>query len=193
MWVSEPEHVLEALEVSAGADRKPVDRHIAAFLASHAGANSGQIKALMNPEQVDAHGGLSIVKLLADLQEKFGPPSVPRLTAWCAGLVRQFIDTIRNLPLRTLQLEQLNKVSEEGDLKKLLELVDNEKMRDADARAFENAKESYQSALFEIGELKNGGKIRTTLAIHAGKEAAALTAASLSGVVGIGSLLLRLM
>lgn len=193
MWVSEPEHVLEALEVSAGADRKPVDRHIAAFLASHAGANSGQIKALMNPEQVDAHGGLSIVKLLADLQEKFGPPSVPRLTAWCAGLVRQFIDTIRNLPLRTLQLEQLNKVSEEGDLKKLLELVDNEKMRDADARAFENAKESYASAVFEIGELKNGGKIRTTLAIHAGKEAAALTAASLSGVVGIGSLLLRLM
>jgi hypothetical protein len=192
MWVSEPEHVLAALEVSAGADRKPVDRHIAAFLASHAGANSGQIKALMNPEQVDAHGGLSIVKLLADLQEKFGPASVPRLTAWCAGLVRQFVDTIRNLPLRTLQLEQLNKVSEEGDLKKLLELVNNEKMRDADARAYENAKASYANAVFEIGELKGGGKIRTKLAIHAGKEAAALTAASLSGVVGIGSLLLRL-
>ena len=57
--------------------------------------------------------------------------------------------------------------------------------------AFQNAKESYASAELEIGELRNGGKIRTTLAIHAGKEAAALTAASLSGVVGIGSLLLR--
>jgi hypothetical protein len=191
MWVSEPAHVLEALEASAGPDRKPVDRHLAAFLSSHAGANTAQIKALMNPEQVDAHGGIAIVKLMADLQEKFGPPSVPRLTAWCAGLVRQFVDTLHNLPLRTLQLEQLNKVSEEGNLGKLLELVDNEKMRDQDVHAFQNAKESYASAELEIGELHNGGKIRMTLAIHAGKEAAALTAASLSGVVGIGSLLLR--
>jgi len=193
MWVSEPSHVLEALEASAGADRKPVDRHLAAFLTSHAGANSTQIKALMNPETVDAYGGLAVVKLMADLQEKHGPASVPRLTAWCAGLVRQFVDSLHNLPLRTLQLEQLNKVSEEGSLAKLLELVDNEKMRDADMRAFETAKESYIAADFEIGELRTGAKIRTTLATHAGKEAAALTAASLSGVVGIGALILRVL
>jgi hypothetical protein len=192
MWVSEPDHVLEALEAAASSNRKPIDRHIAAFLAVHAGADPGQIKALMNPEQVDVQGGLSILRLLAELQEKFGPPSVPKLTAWCAGLVRQFVDGLRHLPLRQSQIGQLNKVSEEGDLKQLLDLVDNEKMREVDSWGFDAAKEAYAAAEIEIVELRNGAKIRTAYALRTGKETAALTAASLSGVVGIGSLLLRL-
>lgn len=193
MWVSEPDHVLEALEASAGTNRKPIDRHIAAFLAVHAGADPGQIKALMNPEHVDVQGGLSILRLLADLQAQFGPPSVPKLTAWCAGLVRQFVDGLKHLPLRQAQIGQLNKVSEEGDLKQLLDLVDNEKMREVDNWGFDAAKEAYAAAEVEIVEIRNGAKARADYARRTGKETAALTAASLSGVVGIGSLLLRLL
>jgi hypothetical protein len=192
LWVSEPDQVLEALEASAGANRKPIDRHIAAFLAVHAGAEPGQIKALMNPDHVDMQGGLSIVRLLADLQEKFGPPSVPKLTAWCAGLVRQFVDGLKHLPLRAAQLAQLNKVSEDGDLKQLLELVDNEKMREVDSWGYDAAREAYAACEAEIVEIRNGAQARAQYAKRTGKETAALTAASLSGVVGIGSLLLRL-
>jgi len=193
MWVSEPDHVLEALEAAAGPNRRPVDRHIAAFLAVHAGADPGQIKALMNPEQVDVQGGLSILRLLAELQEKFGPPSVPKLTAWCAGLVRQFVDEINHLPLRAAQLMRLNKVAEAGDLAELLDLVDNEKMREADSRGFDAARESYVNAEVEIVEIRNGRAARAEAARRDGKEAAAIAAACLSGVIGVSALILKLL
>ena len=193
MWVSDPGQVLEALEAGAGPNRKPIDRHVAAFLAVHAGADPGQIKALMNPEQVDLQGGLSVLRLLAALQEKFGPPSVPRLTAWCAGLVRQFVDGLRHLPLRATQLVRLNEVSEEGDLVQLLDLVDNEKMREVDSRGFEAAREAYVNAEVEIVEIRNGGAARAEAARRNGKEAAAIVAACLSGVIGICSLVLKLL
>ncbi len=193
MWVSEPDQVLEALEASAGAERKPIDRHIAAFLAVHAEAEPAQIKALMNPEQVDVQGGLSVVRLLADLQAKFGPPSVPRLTAWCAGLVREFVDGLRHLPLRAAQLAQLHKVSEDGDLKQLLDLVDNEKMREVDSRGFDAAREAYVNAEAEIVEIRNGGPARAQAARRDGKEAAAIVAACLSAVIGVCAVVLKLL
>jgi hypothetical protein len=193
LWVSEPDHVLAALEASAGPNRKPIDRHIAAFLAVHAGADSGQIKALMNPEQVDVQGGLSILRLLAALQEKFGPPSVPRLTAWCAGLVRQFVDDINHLPSRAAQLARLNKVSEAGDLSELLDLIDNEKIREADSRGFDAAREAYVNAEVEIVEIRNGRAARAEAARRDGKEAAAIVAACLSGIVGVCALVLKLL
>ena len=192
-WISEPGQVLEALEAAAGVNRKPIDRHIAAFLAVHAGADPGQIKALMTPEQVDVQGGLSILRLLAALQEKFGPPSVPKLTAWCAGLVRQFVDGLWHLPLRRSQIGQLNKVSAEGDLKQLLDLVDNEKMREVDRRGFDAARESYVNAEVEIVEIRNGKAARAEAARRDGKEAAAITAACMSGVIGICSLVFKLL
>jgi eukaryotic-like serine/threonine-protein kinase len=192
LWISEPEHVLEALEAAAGSGHKPIDRHIAAFLAVHAGADPSQIKALMNPEHVDLAGGMSILRLLSDLQERFGPPIVPRLTAWCATLVRAQVDHINHLPLRQSQIERLNKVSEEGNLKALLELVDNEKMREVDHWGFDAAKEAYVAAGAEIVEIRNGAKARAAAAMLAGKEAAALTSASLSGVLGLGSIIWKI-
>ncbi|MFM7345416.1 MAG: hypothetical protein ACKO1J_08645 [Tagaea sp.] len=192
LWVSEPEHVLEALEAAAGSGHKPIDRHVAAFLAVYAGADPSQIKALMNPDHVDLAGGMSILRLLSDLQERFGPPLVPRLTAWCATLVRSYVDNINHLPLRQSQIERLNKVSEEGNLKALLELVDNEKLREVDHWGFDAAKEAYVSAGAEIVEIRAGGKARAAAAMLAGKEAAALTSASLSGVLGLGSILWKI-
>lgn len=192
LWISEPEHVLEALEAAAGSGHRPIDRHIAAFLAVHAGADPAQIKALMNPDHVDLNGGMSILRLLSDLQERFGPPFVPRLTAWCATLVRSQVDGINHLPLRQSQIERLNRVSEEGNLKALLELVDNEKMREVDHWGFDAAKEAYVAAGIEMVEIRNGAKARAAAAMLAGKEAAALTSASLSGVLGLGSILWKI-
>jgi hypothetical protein len=191
LWIFEPSHVLEALETAAGAGRKPIDRHIAAFLAVHARADPAQIKALMNPEHVDLAGGMSILRLLSDLQERFGPPLVPRLTAWCATLVREHVDKINHLPLRQSQIERLNKVSEEGNLKALLKLVDNEKMREVDHWGFDAAKEAYIAGA-EIVEIRNGANACAAAAMLAGKEAAALTSASLSGVLGLGSILWKI-
>lgn len=193
MWVSEPDQVLEALEAAAGSGHKPIDRHIAAFLAVHAGADPAQIRVLMNPEQVDLSGGMSILRMLSDLQERFGPPMVPRLTAWCATLVRGYVDGINHLPLRQSQIERLNQVAEEGNLKALLELVDNEKMREVDHWGFDAAKEAYVAAGAEMVEIRGGAKQRAHAAMLAGKETAALTSASLSGVVGIGSILWRIL
>ncbi len=193
MWVSEPGHVLEALEASAGVECKPVDRHVAAFLAVHAGADPAQIKALMNPEQADVQGGLSALRLLAALQAEFGPPSVPKLTAWCAGLVRQFVDELRHLPLRATQLARLNKVSAEGDLVQLLDLVDNERMREADSRGFDAARASYVNAQAEIFEIRNGRSARAEAARRNGKEAAAIVSACLSGAAGICTLVVKLL
>jgi hypothetical protein len=127
-----------------------------------------------------------------DLQERFGPPIVPRLTAWCATLVRAQVDHINHLPLRQSQIERLNKVSEEGNLKALLELVDNEKMREVDLWGFDAAKEAYVAAGAEIVEIRNGAKARAAAAMLAGKEAAALTSASLSGVLGLGSIIWKI-
>ncbi|MFM8798977.1 MAG: hypothetical protein ACKOEE_00245, partial [Tagaea sp.] len=191
-WISEPEHVLAALEAAAGPDYKPVDRHIAAFLAVHAGADAAQIVALANPERVDLAGGLSILRLLSDLQQRFGPPAVPRLTALCATLVRAQVDGIHHLPSRQAQIERLNRVSEQGVLKALLDLVDNEQMREADDWSFDSAKAAYASAGIEIAGIRDGAKARAAAAIVAGKEAAALTSASRSGVLGLGALVWRI-
>jgi hypothetical protein len=106
--------------------------------------------------------------------------------------VRSYVDNINHLPLRQSQIERLNKVSEEGNLKALLELVDNEKMREVDHWGFDAAKEAYVSAGAEIVEIRAGGKARAAAAMLAGKEAAALTSASLSGVLGLGSILWKI-
>ncbi|MBL8805735.1 MAG: hypothetical protein JNN22_02720, partial [Rhodospirillales bacterium] len=97
-----------------------------------------------------------------------------------------------HLPLRAAQIGQLTKVSEEGDLKQLLELVDNEKMREVDSWGFDAAREAYVVAEAEIVEIRNGKAARAEAARRDGKEAAAIVAACLSGFIGICALVLKL-
>jgi hypothetical protein len=107
--------------------------------------------------------------------------------------VRQFVDDINHLPSRAAQLGQLNKVSEAGDLSELLDLIDNEKMREADSRGFDAAREAYVNAEAEIFEIRNGRAARAEAARRDGKEAAAIVAACLSGIVGVCALVLKLL
>ncbi|MBI3453719.1 MAG: hypothetical protein HY057_12990 [Rhodospirillales bacterium] len=185
-WVGEPADILPALEVAAKeghADSNPIDRHIAAFLAARVQADSDRLLALLTPTHLDSHAAIGMLKLLARLQERYGPTALPGIAGWCAKLIRPAIEAFHYRALRAQLLSDLDRVSRQGNLPQLLDLADNPQLRQQDQDGFRGARAEYATAEHEIVDGVTRAEARTTSARRSGHEFAALFAAVVASLV----------
>ena len=138
---------LPALEgvIGAGgvADGWPIDRHIAAFIAAR------------SPESIDSQLGslthndlatrwATTARLLAKLQDRSGPASLPGLCRILGALGSPLIERFHNRPTRKRMKTALAEAVGSGRLKLLVDLLDDEEALKRDQSRFDRARAGYQ-------------------------------------------------
>lgn len=169
--------LLPALDVaSKKVDPKlwPIDRHVAAFIATRYEYDlDPQFAALNDPLPERACSGM--LSLLAVLQYRGGPDTVLGLAAWAGGLIGPLIGYYHSRERRKVIDRELPELVRKGRLPEIFALLDNAEERTKDREGFVAAKAEYMAADNEIMFLENGGREREASAQRTGQQAAAVT------------------
>ncbi len=182
-YVTTSKMLLPALEqVAAGGNRprEPMDRHIAAFLIVRDRRGESQLGSMSLPEG-SLRRGLALLTVLAELQTRNGPENLPHLAAWLAPIAEPALHRFISKTLRDVIQKQLKDAVTNGDLAKMLRLVDDSKRIDYDRRDFTAARMLYLNIQKEIAALESKTRNRDSVVLGAGKP----MAASISSFIAI--------
>jgi len=144
--------LLPAIEFAVNAktvDVSPIDRHIAAFIAVHdTNADEGLLYSLVQTDP--ATRILGTLKLLAYLQDTYGPPMVPALIQLFGQQAKPVIERFRSRYTRTRMQAGLTAVLKENSLKKLADYLDSADEQRKDAQRFQRARLEYQQTIKQL-------------------------------------------
>jgi hypothetical protein len=179
-WVETPGELLPAIDSAiADGDQKGFDRHIAAFMAARGAADETALKGLMGGA-ADEEARMASLRLLAHLQETYLVGSLPNLAAQCAVLVRPTLEQFQRISTKELIAHKSEVAIGQGDLKDLLNIVDDRVALEADKKGFESAKTEYAAANERLGKADLIMLDRGRQATYRGRETATLAAGSLA-------------
>lgn len=178
-----PGELMAALEQAATSPergRDPIDRHVAAFLAARyrkvderlytAAGGSGE-----SPRRVTA-----MLNILAEMQRRFGPSSLPGLCAWVAELIEPALGRFRNRPHREKLRGEAQRAARSGDLTRLLRLIDDPEQIRKDELGFAIARREFDRSRREIEHLRHEIEDREAVARTWGRQSAAVASCVLS-------------
>ncbi len=150
----------------------PVDRHIAAFIAVRLQDDTEpQLTALQNPGD-EVEFSRSIISLLALVQWRHGPDSLPHLGLWVARLMEPATKVFHSRERREKVEREIPKLAKRGNLVELYNLINDEKERRKDQDEFISAVEEYSAADSEVFDLETSGSARMILAEQIGRQVA---------------------
>ncbi|OKH89706.1 hypothetical protein [Thalassospira sp. TSL5-1] len=150
----------------------PVDRHIAAFIAVRLQDDTEpQLTALQNPGD-EVEFSRSIISLLALVQWRHGPDSLPHLGLWVARLMEPATKVFHSRERREKVEREIPKLAKRGNLVELYNLINDEKERRKDQDEFISAVEEYSAADSEVFDLETSGPARMILAEQIGRQVA---------------------
>ncbi len=174
--VYEVRHLLTAMDrVAPTVDAKirPIDRHLAAFVAARWDRDSkAQYRALNDPNQDRQLIGM--VSLLALLQWRLDAPPVYGLTAWIGEHLESIIQTYHGQGRRKYLEAEIPRMLKKGSLPDLYNLLDDQGQRSADAEGFVWAKAEYASAERSKGMIMEAQDSHTEHAKVTGHRVAAM-------------------
>ncbi len=170
--------VLGALEsISARADSRrlsPLDAHLAAFLVARQDLAGGS--ALLSDNAVSSAPPPLAVQIaaLAALQ-RIDPRPLPGLATWLAEQAEPTLQDWHSRTRRESMRRQLQACAANGQLGRLLALLDDPEARRTDALGLRAATEAVARIDGELHHLQDGGAERGELARRLGHETAAAT------------------
>ncbi len=185
-YVADAEGLLPALEEVAGDKNRPsfpIDRHIAAFIATRFRQGTEDHLRELADRGDAAKAALGALRALAVMQWRLGPPQLPQLTAWCGRLVEAVIDGYHGAALRKNLQGLIARAIRKGSLVELLNLVDDKAVRDGDLRAYQRAVSAYAAAEAEIGSFSKKEGAIDRMAEHLANR----IALTVSGAVVLGT------
>jgi hypothetical protein len=185
--------LLPALDAAAGRvdhGARPVDRHVAAFVAARFSHDSGpHLTALADPAAGKSLTGM--LGLLALLQWRLKTPPVFALAEWVGGQLGPVIETYHGVSTRREIEQEIGQIIRQGSLPNLYDLVNNPEKRQSDERGFAVAVAAFAAAEREIDGIEKGEERRFQSCRRLGRRAAATAAAVISMVVIATALLVR--
>jgi hypothetical protein len=141
--------VLNDAERRVDSKQKPLDRHLAAFIAARAGADTeAHIDDFGDKDEVIS--AMSILRLFARLQAKYGPEVLLGLTRWIGGQVGPVIRLFHSRATRRDLEAEIPQMVRRGSLPELLEALDNAEMKSKDRNGFTTAVAEFQKAEAEV-------------------------------------------
>ncbi len=155
-YVTSPKMMLPAFErvaLSGNRPHEPMDRHIAAFLIVRDRRGELLFEAIASSE-ASPKRGIALLTLLAEMQNRYGPDSVPALTQWLLPLIEPSVQRFLSKTLKERLRTQIKDVAARGDLGSLLRLLDDPKRVEHDQREFIAARLLYLNILKEINMLE---------------------------------------
>ncbi len=177
--------LLPALDAAASrvdTKTKPMDRHIAGFIAARFDEDIlPHLKALAAPNEETA--AIGMLSLLAFLQWKLRVPSLFGLSSWVGGLLGPAIGTYHSRTTRREIEKEIPRLVRKGSLPELFDLIDNAENRRIDAQGYETACAEYADAEVEIRDIEGSGMELQTKAENTAKQAAAVLSIIISMIV----------
>lgn len=164
----------------AEAKQWPIDRHVAAFITARFGHDVDKYIVQLN-DPSEEKSAMGMLNLLALLQHRLGPESLPNLASWVGGLVQPAINTYHSKDRRKELEQEIPKLVRRGSLVALYKLLDDAEARQKDSDGFGWAIADYVAADREIGMLEMGGEHREARANRLGQQ----TAATISVVISL--------
>lgn len=152
---------------------KPVDRHVAAFIAARFNEDiAPHLRALSAPKEGTSVVGM--LSLLAFLQWKLRADPVYGLASWVGGLLGPAINGYHNRNTRRDIEREIPRLVRKGSLPDLFDLIDNAEKRQEDQNGYADAVEEYAACADEIMDIEGGGSELTEKAEMTGQRSAAM-------------------
>lgn len=175
-YVVDIEDLLPALDAAANrvdTKNKPMDRHIAAFIAARFEEDiHPHLKAVAAANEETATIGM--LSLLAFLQWKLRINSLFGLSSWVGGLLGPAINTYHSRITRHEIEKEIPRLVRKGSLPELFDLIDNAENRKTDAQGYIVNCAEYAAVEREVRDLEGSGDELQTKAEQTGKQASAV-------------------
>lgn len=184
-YVRTPEDFMLALNDMADSSKRPdlfIDRHIAAFLSVKDRRN-------IDPYFIELNSGeyhkkvMANVKVLATIQKRSRMDKLPGLAKWVADILEPVYERLHDRELRVKIKDKIDKISQGGDIVKIVTILDHNETWQKDFTAFRKAMDEYAELEQENAELEHKMKKPETFGKDTGREVAAIISGMLSGVI----------
>ena len=182
--------LLTALELASNVKdrpREPLDRHIAAFLATRHRRLDDALLLQFVPGVDPVRRITALISIFGDIQVRFAVDPLPGLCQWLGTVMDPTFSRFYNRRNRDAVRKQVEKVASEGKLVELLRAVDDHEAIRRDALGFANARREFKRAIAEIDDLKEKIADTTSITEGVGRQVAGVVAWILA--LGISSLL----
>jgi len=156
LYVLNLRQLLPALDELAADGRRPtepLDRHSAAFLGARLGRGQENLLKSLNPTKESALRCIAILNLLASVQNRYGPDSLPRLAAWLTEGLKPALDRFHSSLLKSSLQKNLTKIATEGDLAHLKRAIDSPEVVEGDLQGFRKASQQFMTIQQQIQEI----------------------------------------
>ncbi|MFC1673654.1 hypothetical protein ACFL12_05825, partial [Pseudomonadota bacterium] len=182
VYVDHIDDLLEALDAAADhldTRSRPMDKHIAAFIATHFKYDiQPHLKAMS-----DSHEETSLIGMLslfALIQWRAGGDPLFGLSSWLGGLLQPAIGTYHSRTTRRTIETEIPALVRQGSLPELFDLIDNAERRKTDNDEFEEAQVTFAHAEQEIQTLVGEEVDQEKVALAAGEKTTAMVALVMS-------------
>ncbi len=169
---------LDHAAVERSGKGEPIDRHIAAFIASKLKHPMDQHLQGLSSEFQSARR-LALIRLLAEVQQYTAEETPFHLAQWLVKLADPIVDTYFNRSFRERLRKEIKKIAEKGTLMDLAYALENTARRDRDTEGFRDATADYTEAENEIQKIEGGEMTKPEVVEKKGQEVAAMA----SGVI----------
>jgi hypothetical protein len=187
-YARSPEDIVRSFDKIAQEKRRPplaIDRHIAAYIAAK---DAKYFEPnLYDINSVESHRRLiGILNMFAAIQkgEKLDP--LPHLSEWISETVTVIIDRFHDKEQRDYLKKNLKKLSSQGDLVEIAQLLNTEKALKRDYKHFRAAIQEYKSYDREHANLKEQLEKPELYGKHKGREIAIIVSGVLSAIIILG-------
>lgn len=154
-------YTLDALAKTKGDGTSFIDRHLAAFVASHAGImKEVAVKDLRHHAHLLQSPEILVMVILAKAQEKAGLKQLKGLSYWAALRILDLVKNIHSVQTRKQVCRDISAAAEHGHIGFVLQALLNMKVLNGDLAGFERAQKTFQVNRSRINELKNQQKIK---------------------------------
>lgn len=177
-------YALDSLASSNASDISFVDRHLAAFLASHAGImKEVAIKDLRHHAYLLQNPEITVMVILAKAQEKTGIKQLKGLSYWTALRMLDMVKNVHSAQTRKAVCRDISAAADQGHIGFVLQTLLNMKVLNGDVVGFEKAQHSFQINRARINELQNPQKLQAKSAAKGYSIASAISLLMLSAVI----------
>ena len=169
---------LDLVEKNIDPDTHPMDPHIAAFIGGRVRKSVAKfLQPLGNTDE--AKSILATIRLFSLLQTEYGPETLPNLTKWIGAHLGGVIKMYKSQSTQKMLENRVPEIIRNGQLKELLNLIDNPEIKHTDSVDYEEALKTFQSAQEEVERITQDMAPEAPTAILISRKAAAITSASI--------------
>ena len=166
-------HALDEVSKHVDGKTRPIDRHIAAFIAARADQDVETYLAAIAESDLES-STIGMLSLIALVQWRLGSGPLLGLTSWVGGQLGPAISSYHSRSTRQNLESDIPGLIRQGNLPEIYDFIDNQEKRGIDAVDFNAAQVQFAAAEAEIDEIEGNDTKRAESAEQAGQQTAAM-------------------